>query len=105
MYFDAGTVATLPPCGSVCLQVAGSAVLVIRTEEGLFACAETCTHEKASLTGGAVLGDTVECPLHGAVFNLRTGAVEFGPAEEPLQVYEVREEDGRLFINLPQVAA
>jgi 3-phenylpropionate/trans-cinnamate dioxygenase ferredoxin subunit len=37
-----------------------------------------------------ILGDRIQCPLHGAQFNIRTGAVEAPPAYEPLQTYEVR---------------
>lgn len=51
---------------------------------------DTCTHEEASLTEGELFGDVVECPLHGAAFNLRTGAVESFPATVALPVFEVR---------------
>jgi 3-phenylpropionate/trans-cinnamate dioxygenase ferredoxin subunit len=51
---------------------------------------DTCTHEEASLTEGELYGDVVECPLHGAAFNIRTGAVESFPATVPLPVHRVR---------------
>jgi 3-phenylpropionate/trans-cinnamate dioxygenase ferredoxin subunit len=51
---------------------------------------DTCTHEEASLTEGELYGDVVECPLHGAAFNIRTGAVESFPATVALPVYDVR---------------
>jgi 3-phenylpropionate/trans-cinnamate dioxygenase ferredoxin subunit len=55
-----------------------------------FAFDDTCTHEEASLTEGEIFDDVVECPLHGAAFNIRTGAVESFPATRPLPVFEVR---------------
>lgn len=51
---------------------------------------DTCTHEEASLTEGEIFDDVVECPLHGAAFNIRTGAVESFPATRPLPTFEVR---------------
>lgn len=51
---------------------------------------DTCTHEEASLTEGELFDDIVECPLHGACFNIRTGAVESFPATRPLPVFDVR---------------
>lgn len=60
---------------------------------------DTCTHEEASLTEGELYGDVVECPLHGAQFNLRTGAVESFPAVIPLPVFEVRVVDDEVQIE------
>lgn len=57
-----------------------------------FAFDDTCTHEEASLTEGEIFGDVVECPLHGAAFNIRTGAVESFPATRPLPTFGVRVE-------------
>ena len=45
---------------------------------------------KHRLTEGELFGDVVECPLHGAAFNLRNGAVESFPAVIPLPVFTVR---------------
>lgn len=60
---------------------------------------DTCTHEEASLTEGELFGDVVECPLHGAAFNLRTGAVESFPAVISLPVYPVRVVDGEIQVE------
>jgi len=51
---------------------------------------DTCTHEEASLTEGEIFDDVVECPLHGAAFNIRSGAVESFPATQPLPTFDVR---------------
>jgi nitrite reductase/ring-hydroxylating ferredoxin subunit len=55
-----------------------------------FATDDTCTHEEASLSEGILYDDIVECPLHGAAFNVRTGEVEAFPAVVPLQTYELQ---------------
>ncbi len=60
---------------------------------------DTCTHEDASLTEGELFGESVECPLHGASFCIRTGAVESFPATIPLRTYEVQVVGDEVQIN------
>lgn len=70
---------------------AGRYIVGVANVDGEFyAFADTCTHEEASLTEGELFDHCVECPLHGAAFNIRTGAVESFPATIPLQTFEVR---------------
>ena len=48
-----------------------------------------CSHRGGPLHGGSVIDGCVECPWHGARFDLDTGAVRRGPAASPQPVYEV----------------
>jgi len=80
----------LPP-GEMRVVKCGRRLIGLANVDGeVLAFDDTCTHEGASLTEGELFGETVECPLHGAAFNIRTGAVESFPAIIPLPVYEVR---------------
>jgi uncharacterized protein YbjT (DUF2867 family)/nitrite reductase/ring-hydroxylating ferredoxin subunit len=54
-----------------------------------FATQSRCTHRGGPLNKGKVEGETVTCPLHGAEFNVTTGAVLRGPAKDPLKTYRV----------------
>jgi nitrite reductase/ring-hydroxylating ferredoxin subunit len=62
-----------------------------------------CTHRQGPLSEGALDGTTVTCPLHGAQFNVWTGAVLRGPARDPLKTYGVGvdREIGRVEISIP----
>jgi nitrite reductase/ring-hydroxylating ferredoxin subunit len=55
-----------------------------------FATDNVCTHEYALLTDGILEDDTVECPLHAACFDIKTGRATCEPAERDLRVYETR---------------
>jgi nitrite reductase/ring-hydroxylating ferredoxin subunit len=103
MRHDIGMENEVPRGGRLCRQVNGTRLIVVHTEDGLFACSSVCTHEDASMEDGVVFGDTIECPLHGAVFNLRNGAVEFGPADIALPIYPVSIVNRRLVVDLPEV--
>lgn len=69
--------------------VDGMAVAVVRTDEGVFAIADRCSHADVSLAEGDVEGCTIECWLHGSAFDLRTGAALSLPAFEPVATYRV----------------
>ncbi len=78
-------ISEVPP-GSV-LLVGDCAVFNI--EGGFCATQAMCTHRQGPLTEGSLDGSTVTCPLHGAQFNVWTGAVLRGPAKDPLKTYRV----------------
>jgi uncharacterized protein YbjT (DUF2867 family)/nitrite reductase/ring-hydroxylating ferredoxin subunit len=89
------------PSGSV-LLVGDCAVFNI---EGAFCATQAmCTHKRGPLSEGALDSGTVTCPLHGAQFNVWTGAVLCGPAKDPLKTYSVTVdgEIGRVEVPLAQ---
>ncbi len=76
-------------------------VALYNVDGELFATSNICTHNIAILTDGYLEGDTVECPLHGGCFNVRTGEPTHFPCEEPLETFEVEVSDGAVFIKAP----
>jgi 3-phenylpropionate/trans-cinnamate dioxygenase ferredoxin component len=71
-------------------KVAGLNIAVARVGESLHAFGNTCTHRKCPLSKGELEGTTVTCPCHGSQFDVTTGAVLGGPAEDPVPSYPVR---------------
>lgn len=78
-------------------------VLLVRAGDEVLAIGNKCTHQGAGLDRGVVkiTGSvrTVTCPAHGSTFNLETGKVMRPPATKPVQVYDVKVEDGRVFVR------
>jgi 3-phenylpropionate/trans-cinnamate dioxygenase ferredoxin subunit len=72
-------------------------IAVYNIDGMLYAVHDTCTHDGGDLAGGEVFGFEVECPRHGARFDLRTGAVTKPPAYEPIASFPVCEEDGAIW--------
>jgi 3-phenylpropionate/trans-cinnamate dioxygenase ferredoxin subunit len=84
------------------LRAGNREVLLARLGDGYHVVDDTCTHERCSLGDGLLEDDVVECPCHGATFDLRTGAALILPATKPLRVYPVRTTaDGALEIDVP----
>ncbi len=67
----------------------GKSICVARVGDEVFAVDDTCSHSDASLSEGDVTDFKIECWLHGAEFDLRTGEALTPPAVAPLKTYEV----------------
>jgi 3-phenylpropionate/trans-cinnamate dioxygenase ferredoxin component len=71
------------------IEKSGRSICVTRIGEQVFAVDDTCSHSDASLSEGEVTDFKIECWLHGAEFDLRTGEALTPPAVAPLKVYPV----------------
>jgi nitrite reductase/ring-hydroxylating ferredoxin subunit len=95
--------------------VSGQKIVLYHLSDGFFATQAGCTHIFAPLARGKIIDDCkVQCPLHRARFNIRTGAVidwaNFPPGiqllnavrrEKGLRIYEVQIKDGEIQVDIP----
>jgi 3-phenylpropionate/trans-cinnamate dioxygenase ferredoxin subunit len=93
--------ADIPPNTMRAFQVGERSVLVCHTRDGVFAVDNVCTHGEARLDEGRLRGVRVICPLHGASFDCRSGAVLGAPAIRPLASFVSRIVDGWVEVQLP----
>jgi 3-phenylpropionate/trans-cinnamate dioxygenase ferredoxin component len=87
------------PAGKV-KRIEDPAIAVFNVAGTFFAISDVCTHAEASLSEGQVDGETVECPLHGACFDLRTGEALTPPAVEPVQTFPVILQDDDIYVEV-----
>ena len=80
---------SLPASGVLAGHVDGSAVLLSRLDDGIFAVSGACTHYGAPLAEGLVVDGEIRCPWHHACFSLRTGAALKAPAFAALTTWRV----------------
>ena len=74
-------------------------IALYRLDGRIHALDDVCTHALALLSQGFVEGGAVECPLHGARFDIATGRCLAPPATVDLRTYEVRIEGGEVFVR------
>ncbi len=74
-------------CQSV--EVEGKRLLICHIESGFYAIDDTCTHDDGPLADGWLEGEAIECPRHGARFDVKTGKVLCLPAAVPINAYRV----------------
>jgi 3-phenylpropionate/trans-cinnamate dioxygenase ferredoxin component len=89
------------PDGEATRVLAHVPVAVFHTDGELFAIDDTCTHQDASLSEGWLEDCMIECPLHSASFDLRTGRPTGPPAKRPVRTYPVLVEDGVVYVDAP----
>ena len=90
----------LAPGAMRCVTLGDAPVLLIHTRDGgVHALHNICSHAYAKMDEGRLRGHRVICPLHGASFDVRNGAVLGAPASAPLQSYPVRVDDGHIMVQ------
>lgn len=93
---EAGTFVTvarvgeIPPGGVKVVRLDDVPVAVFNIEGRYFAIEDLCTHDGGPLAEGTLDGDVIECPRHGARFNVKTGDVLSLPATSPVPTYTVK---------------
>lgn len=81
-------------------MVAGLAIAVYNVGGEFFATRDCCSHQEAQLSRGFLLDEIVECPLHGAKFNVKTGAAVGLPATRAITTYQLKITNEEIYIFL-----
>jgi nitrite reductase/ring-hydroxylating ferredoxin subunit len=81
-------------------DVAGERVAIANVGGAFHAFGDTCTHLQCSLAEGRLEGTVVTCPCHGSRFDVTSGEVLRGPAQDPVRSYAVLVEDDALRVEL-----
>jgi 3-phenylpropionate/trans-cinnamate dioxygenase ferredoxin subunit len=81
----------------------GAGVCVVRVGGEIYAFADRCSHADFPMSDGDMVDDyVIECGLHGAQFDVRTGEALEEPAESPLSLYGVKLRDGTIWIRVEE---
>ncbi len=81
------------------VDVDGAQVVVVNVDGEHHAIEDVCTHDGGELAGGRICGHEIECPRHGARFDLRSGQALCAPAYEPVHVFPIRIEHGAVWVR------
>jgi 3-phenylpropionate/trans-cinnamate dioxygenase ferredoxin component len=94
-FVDAVPADDVPDETAAVVEVNGKEIALIHTGGKFYALQNECTHAAYPIgEGDLVAENVVECPGHGSQFNVQTGDVVSGPADEPLETYDVEVVDG-----------
>ncbi len=80
-------------------EVDGILVVLVNLHGEFYAIEDTCTHDGGPLGEGEMQNGHLICPRHGARFDIRTGAALSLPAVDPTPIYEVRVQDGDIYVE------
>jgi 3-phenylpropionate/trans-cinnamate dioxygenase ferredoxin subunit len=93
-------VGEIPPERVAVFPVGDHDVAVCNVGGALYAIDDVCTHDGGALDQGELEGEEIECPRHGARFDVRTGAATQLPAFEPVETHEVRVEGEDILVGV-----
>ncbi len=84
----------LAPGAHTTVDIEGAAIALFNLDGGFYAIENICTHDGSEIASGCVRDGAIECPRHGARFDLKTGAVTAPPAYEAAQTFPTQVVDG-----------
>lgn len=82
------------------LHVGDRRIILGRTEQGYVAFDDRCPHRGGSLAGGVMICGVVQCPWHGSQFDVKTGKVKAGPADQGIETYRVEQQGSEIRLVL-----
>jgi nitrite reductase/ring-hydroxylating ferredoxin subunit len=92
-------VADVPAGRMKCVAIDRDRILLAHIDGRFYAISDICGHRNAPLSRGRLDGHVVECPLHFAQFDVRTGKLVDGPVSADVACYETRVEGGTVFLK------
>lgn len=91
----------VPPGRVTVVEVAGRRIALCHTESGYYAVDDLCSHDGGPLDQGEVRDHEIECPRHGARFDIRSGRPLCLPAVRPIKTYPTRVSGDTVEVEVP----
>jgi 3-phenylpropionate/trans-cinnamate dioxygenase ferredoxin subunit len=98
-WVDVARVDDFPPGTVRTVEIEGTPIAVFNLNGHYYAIEDVCTHEAETLSDGAVEGEEIVCPRHGAHFSIVTGEALSPPAYEPVTTFPVQVEGGMVMVK------
>lgn len=83
------------------IEIDGNAIAIFNIAGAYYAIADVCSHDDGPVAEGDLRDYEIECPRHGARFDVRSGKVLTFPAIVDIPAYPVKIEDGEILLGLP----
>jgi naphthalene 1,2-dioxygenase system ferredoxin subunit len=99
-FVKVANVEDIPAGEALQVEADGQLFALVRVDGDVFCVSDICTHEHAHLSEGFCEGYEIECPLHGSIFDVRSGDVKSLPATENLKTYPVKLEGSEVHVDV-----
>src|SRR3989338_10192748 len=81
------------------VEVEGKRIALGNVNGTIYAIDDLCTHDNGPLGEGELFNDQIECPRHGARFDVKSGKVTCFPAVIPVKTYDVKIEQENVMVE------
>lgn len=99
-FVTAARLEDVPPGAKLVVEVNGIGMILCNTRDRIFAVRNLCSHAFETLECGRMRSGWISCPVHGARFDLETGAPLNPPATMSIETYAVRVEGGMIEVEV-----
>lgn len=101
-WINVTTTQDLPPGQHSVVEVDGVRIALFNLDGEFYAIEDICTHDGSEIASGCVVDGAIECPRHGARFDIKSGEVLAPPAYEAVQTFPVRVVDNIVQVRDPR---
>jgi 3-phenylpropionate/trans-cinnamate dioxygenase ferredoxin subunit len=101
-FIKVAAIEDLLPGARLHLDLAEESIIILNIDGDFYCIADLCTHDNGPLEDGELVDHQITCPRHGACFDVRTGKVTRLPATDPIPTYQVKVDDGFIFVEEPE---
>jgi nitrite reductase/ring-hydroxylating ferredoxin subunit len=98
----AATIAAVTTTDVVGVECRGRRLAIYRLKDEYFATSDACPHQGGALSAGCVVEDYIECPVHYALFDIRTGAADGAVTTASVRTYPTRVENDEIHVDLDE---
>lgn len=99
-FVDVAPETDIPEKGFRCFRINEVAIVLCRFRDEIFAVENLCSHALATFDDGRMRGYRLMCPLHGATFDIRDGAVAGAPATRPIKSFPTQITNGQVQVDI-----
>lgn len=92
--------ADVPPGQPTLVEIDGLRIVLTRISDAVYACGDVCAHRGGHLSEGRLSGTRLACPLHGWLYDVRTGQCLFPGRGARVPSWSARVRDGDVFLEL-----
>jgi len=104
-WIEAATRADFGDRDMIGVRVGGRPIALYALADGIYATGNVCPHLGALLSFGCVVDGWVECPMHHALFDIRTGMSDGSVTDRNVRTFPVKVEGDRIWVDLPEEPA
>ncbi len=99
-FVKVASAAEIPPGSARVFEIDGTRIVVCNVDGAFYTIEDVCTHDESPFGNEELTGPSIECPRHGARFDVRTGEVLRMPAVAPVRTFATRVDGGDVLVAI-----
>ncbi len=99
---EIGNASDIPSGTTRIFEYEDISIAICNVSGNFYAVENVCSHDDGPLGEGRLIGKNIECPRHGAQFDVTTGEITRMPAYGPIQTFPVRVKNNKIYVEIDE---